>query len=74
MLQCVAVCCRVLQCVAVCYSERYLPNDAFFAYAYTYEYIVLQCVAVCCNVLRCVIVKGTCRMMHFLRMHIHMNS
>ena len=45
VLQCVAVCCRVLPCVAVCFCV--LPCVAVCC-------SVLQCVAVCCSVLQCV--------------------
>jgi len=44
VLQCVAVCCRVLQCQCIQYTSLW-----FFC--------VLQCVAACCSVLQCVAVS-----------------
>jgi len=47
VLQCVAVCCRVMHCVTMfrCQKSRYVAVYCS----------VLQCIAVCCRVLQCVL-------------------
>ena len=68
VLQCVAVCCRVLQCVT-CSSLQNYSFSYFFLYASHLRAVlkcvmcvvvycsVLQWVAVYCNVLQCVTVR-----------------
>jgi len=59
VLQCVAVCCRVLQCVAPPAVSR-----ANRARVTPLGVGVLQCIAVCCSVLQCVAVCcSTCCVM-----------
>ena len=52
MLQCVAVCCRVLQSAMTVEVE--FCNHGFDGATVCCS--VLQCVAVCCSVLQCVVV------------------
>ena len=54
MLQCVAVCGRVVQCVA--FYRRFLGYETASENCVAVCYSVLQCVAVCCSVLQCVAV------------------
>jgi len=57
MLQCVAVCCRVLQCSVVCRSVlQYVAVCCSVLQCVAVCYSVLYCVAVWCNVLQCIAV------------------
>jgi len=56
LLQCVAVCCRVLQCVAVCCGVLQCVVGALCIFLNRSCCSVLQSIAVCCSVLQCVAV------------------
>jgi len=67
VLQCVAVCCRLLKCVAVCCSVSLYHLIHNYTMVLDGEVIekskavyrsALQCAAVCCSVLQCEWITG----------------